>query len=233
MRLARLLRSRPTSGDVPIQDIAALIEAATTARTSTTAVYRTDFGREFKQHESGVEDFVRHLSSTRRTQDGAEHLRVGPDILHRLSEEERDKTGKAWRWEGEACPYWEGERAETAAALRLQVAEPRAAKTVDGERLHRYAFRVETLRDHEDAAISRMYDHLRHHQTTRVLFEVWLTDDGDLRRTCERAKAHQQVQAYTLQGWTTDYWDFGVTTEIAVPSPDQILRAADGKSPGQ
>jgi hypothetical protein len=39
---------------------------------------------------------------------------------------------------------------------------------------------VETRRDHEDAVVSRMYDHLRHHQTTRVLLEVWLTDDGDL-----------------------------------------------------
>lgn len=213
-----------------MEHIAALIEAAATARASTTVVYRTDFGRRFKQHESGMEDFVRHLRSTRRAQDGAEHLQAGPDILHRLSEEEQHRTGKSWRWEGDVCPYQEGERAEMAAALRLHVAEPRSATTekVDGERLRRYSFRVETWPDHKDAVIAHMYDHLRHHQTTQIVFEVWLTDDGGLRRTRERANARARKQGYTVLGWTTDYWDFGVATEIAVPSPDQILRASDG-----
>jgi hypothetical protein len=117
-----------------------------------------------------------------------------------------------------------------AAGVRLRVAEPRSAtvERVGGERLHRYAFRVEPWRDHEDAVINRMYDHLRHHQATRILFEVWLADDGGLRRTRERARVRRQMERYTLLGWTTDYWDFGVTTEITVPSPEQILGAPDG-----
>jgi hypothetical protein len=73
-----------------------------------------------------------------------------------------------------------------------------------------------------------MYDHLRHHQTTRFLFEVWLADDGSLRRTRERATVRGRAQRYTLHGWTTDYWDFGVATDIAVPPPEQILGAPDG-----
>jgi hypothetical protein len=32
-------------------------------------------------------------------------------------------------------------------------------------------------------------------------------------------------ERYTVLGRTTDYWDFGVTREITVPSPDQILGA--------
>jgi hypothetical protein len=228
MRFARLSRSRPD--DVPPQHIAALIEAATTARTSMTAVFRNDLGRTFVQRESGVEDFVRHLRSARRAQDGAEHLHAGPDILHRLSENEQQETGKVWRWEGSACPFHAGERAEMAAALRLGVAVPRSAavKTVGGERLHRYTFLVEAPRDHEDAVIARMYDHQRHHETTRVLLEVWLAGDGGLRRTRERAKVHQQVREYTLQSWTTAYWDFGVTAKITVPAPEQILGGPDG-----
>jgi hypothetical protein len=119
-----------------------------------------------------------------------------------------------------------------AASLRLHVAEPRAAtiETVDGERLHRYTFRVESPRDHEDAVIARMYDHLRHHQATQVSFEVWLSDNGDLRRTRGRAKVYEQAQGYTLRAFTTDYWDFGVTTEISAPSPDQILRLSEGSA---
>jgi|EndMetStandDraft_8_1072994.scaffolds.fasta_scaffold171628_1 hypothetical protein len=228
MRLTRLSRSSPD--DVPAEHIATLIETAATARTSTTAVFRSGFGQRFDQDESGVEDFVRHLGSVRRAQDGAEHLHAGPDILHRLSTKEQEETGKVWRWEGPACPFHAGERAEMAAALRLGVAVPSSAtvKTVEGEQLHRYTFRVEAPRDHEDAIIARMYDHQRHHETTRVLLEVWLAGDGGLRRTRERAKVHQQVKEYTLLGWTTDYWDFGVTAEITVPAPDQILGAPDG-----
>ncbi len=225
MRLAPLRRSRPAFDDVPVEHIAELIEATTTARTAVTAAYRSDFGRRLTSHQSGTVDFVDQLHSARRT-DGVEHLQVGRDIFHRLSEKEARNTGKTWRWEGHACPYQEGERAETAASLRLRLAEPTVAAiaTIDGERLHHFAFRVESGPGHEDATAARMYDHMRHHRMTRVLLDVWLTDDGRLRRTRERARMRDQVGAHTLRAVTTENWDFGVATGIVVPSSEQILR---------
>lgn len=88
---------------------------------------------------------------------------------------------------------------------------------------------MEARSGHEDAVIARMYDHMRHHQATRVSLEVWLTGDGNLRRTREHAKAYQQAQGYTLRAWTTDHWDFGIITRIAIPSLDQILKEPDGQ----
>jgi hypothetical protein len=230
VRFAQLFGSRPSPGDVPTQHIAALVEAVTTARTSVTDVYFNGAGGKIELHETGFVDYANHLAATHRSEDEAEHLVVGPDILHRLSEAEQRETGKTWRWAGNTRGYGQDERAETVASIRLHVAEPRAVavETLDGERLHRYTFRVRAGRDHEDAVIARMYEHLRHHQIARVVFDVWLNDDGQLRRTREHGRLLPAAQSrYKPIAWTTDQWDFGIATGITVPSPAQILRPPD------
>jgi hypothetical protein len=70
---------------------------------------------------------------------------------------------------------------------------------------------------------------MRHHQVTRTFVEVWLADDGTLRRTRERAKTQRRESGYALRAWVTDHWDFGIPVEITRPSPDQVLDEPAGR----
>ena len=112
----------PGFSEAATERMAAAVEAITTARTATTYVLLRD-GKEVEAESHGFVDYVSHLRTTRFL-DGTESLLSDAGVLRRLTDEEQRETGKTWRLQGTGCPYWLGERTETATSLRLQVVEP-------------------------------------------------------------------------------------------------------------
>jgi hypothetical protein len=232
MRFAGFSRSMPSFPDAATERMAAAVEAITTARAATTYVLLQG-GKEVEFGSHGLVDYVDGLRAT-SFQDGAEYVLSDAGALRRLTDEEQRETGKTWRFEGHGCPYWLGERTETATSLRLQVAEPveSAVESIDGLQLNRYTFRVRTSRGHENAVIARMYEHLHYHQIAKVTYDIWLTGDGELHATREEAiKARWAQNPGSCVKTTTTNWDFGVVTEIAPPEETEILRSANASDP--
>ena len=222
----------PSFPDAATERIAAVIEAITTARIATTYVLLHG-GKEVEFGSHGFVDYVSHLWAT-SFQDGTEYLLSDAGALRRLTDEEQRETGKAWRLEGRGCPYWLGEQNETAASLRLQVVEPIgfSIENTGGMQLHRYTFRIKPGRDHENAVIARMYEHLHYHKVAKVIYDIWLTDDGKLHATRE-----QSIMARWAQNpgrcvkTTTTSWDFGVVAGITLPEATEILRSVNASNP--
>jgi hypothetical protein len=211
--------------DVPFGHISAVLEGARTARVHLTTVVG---GSRRVVHQGGLIDFGGHLLLLRSEVDGraVEHLQAGPDILHRLSDEEQRETGKVWRWEGSSCPYWENERAETIASVRPSVARPVgfAEERIDHEDLFRYTLRIEPARGDGDPVIARLHEHLRLHGADMVLLDVWLTEDGLLRGAREHfGRSFWRRIRGGMGSTTVDFWDFGVEVDISRPSADEVL----------
>jgi hypothetical protein len=157
----------------------------------------------------------------------ADHLQAGPDILCRLTPEEQQRTGRAWRWENQADPGWESRRAETVAAIRHR-AEPIAATVEehDGERLRRFSLRIRPRADETDPLLAGLYQRARRHGIKKLTYDVWLTEDGRLRRTCERVTIlRSQPRQDRIGSITETQWDFGIVVEdLVAPPPHEIIR---------
>ncbi|WP_345475221.1 hypothetical protein [Actinoallomurus oryzae] len=98
-----------------------------------------------------------------------------------------------------------------------------AIEELDGEELQRYSLRITPRRNEQDPLLAGVYRHLRRHEIDTLTFDVWLTEDGRLRWTRERAvtKHRRPRKPYSF---TIDCWDFGVDlTELAIPASHEIL----------
>jgi hypothetical protein len=237
MRLARVLPGRPAPSGVPLGHIADAVEAATTARVSGVTLVKRADGRSAQLHHEGFWDHERNLGFIRISAGEviADHLQAGPDVLCRLTPEEQQRTGMTWRWEGPADPGWETRRAETVAAIRHR-AEAIAAteEELGGERLHRFSLRIRPRRKDTDPLLAGLYQHARRHGIKKLTYDVWLTADGRLRRTCERVTVlRSRPRRDSVASVTETQWDFGIVVEdLVAPPPHEIIRPEPQVKPG-
>jgi hypothetical protein len=162
-------------------------------------------GRDIPVRGDGLIDFGRDIESGQLSVNGrqVEHLQAGRDSFHRLSENRQRLTGKLWLREP-GCPYGE-HWIQVFAAVR-HIAPPSVAK---------------------------LHAHLRVHGRDRLTLDVWLADDMTVRRMRQHGTG---LELALLDGRTrvvtetTDYWDFGVTADLAAPPADQVLGDPDDYS---
>ena len=67
---------------------------------------------------------------------------------------------------------------------------------------------------------------LRAHGRDRVFLDVWVANDHALRKVSDRSTAPELALLdgeTRVAGLTTEYWDFGVTVDLAPPSADTVL----------
>ncbi|MGI8330128.1 hypothetical protein ACRYCC_09180 [Actinomadura scrupuli] len=229
MRLARVFRGRPPPDEVPLGHIADEVEAVTTARLTADVLVSRGDGRTLPVRHEGFWDYRHHLGFIRISTGEviAHHLHAGPDVLCRLTPEEQQRTGMTWRWESPADPGWENHRAETVAAIRHR-AVPVAATVEehDGERLRRFSLRIRPRRHETDPLLAGLYQRCERHGIKKLTYDVWLTADGRLRRTCEGVTIlRSHARPGSIASITETQWDFGVVVEdLVAPRPHEIIR---------
>lgn len=236
-RFARLSRNRPAPEEAPLGHIADEVEAVTTARLSATVLMKRADLRNAVVAQEGFWDYGRALGFLRISTEGmvADHLHVGPDVLCRLSPEERLRTGSSWRWECSADPGWESRRSEIVAALRHR-ADPVAiaVEEGDGERVRRFSLRIRPRRNETDPLLAGLYQYTRRHGIKKLTYDVWLTEDGRLRRTREEVTIlRSHARPGRIISITENQWDFGIIVEdLVVPPPHEIIPPEHQVKPG-
>jgi hypothetical protein len=226
MKAPRRSGDGPAADEVPLDHIADLIGGVTTARVTFTAqVPRAGRAPRTVRHD-GFWDYGRRLRAVSTTPRSRviDHLQTGPDVLHRLSPQEQQETGRSWRWQSEAPPNWDTERAEIVATIR-QRARPTAVAVEEraGERLRRCSLRIKPSAGEQDPLLAGAYDDFRRSGVRAADIDVWLTTDGRLRRTSERYTMLRS-QAGRAGSITLDCWDFDLDlTGLAVPAAHEIL----------
>jgi hypothetical protein len=228
MSLRALLGTRPTLEPAALDRIADAVEAVTSARLSSTTVYAGDRGNVVVQGE-GYADYSQRLTFVHYQVDGKifDELQAGPDILFLLSLQEQQETGKLWKWMAEAPSNWDCARAQTVATLRHR-ARPIAStvEELDGDEVYRHSLLIKPGRGERDPLLAGSHEHLQRRGVKRLTFDVWLSRDGQLRRTREHAI---MFRTYARPGQivsvTVDNRDFGIAVAgLTMPTPHQVLR---------
>lgn len=218
---------------ITIEQIAASIEAITTARISLRGMVRMK-GRDIPADGDGLVDFSRSIVFTSLAVNGRkiEKLLVGHDQFERLPESRQQSTGKVWLWKpGPHDGYWH----------RMITAMPHIAsctgssqESLAGEPVHRLSFLLKPRRPslltrlikQQDPSVDELYARLRAHGRDRVFVDVWLASDHTLRKVREHSTA-QEVALLAgdtaSAASTADFWDFGVSVDLAAPPTDQVL----------
>lgn len=235
--LPRLRRTLPAG--VTIDQIAAALEAVTTARVSDRATVMVK-GTETQAHGDGLIDFSRNIESHHLAVDGRqiEHFEVGGDTYHRLSADRQQATGKVWLWE-RGCPYGQYWIQLLAAVRHIASCTSSGADVLAGEPVHRYSFSVKPRRKsflikllgrEKDPSLAKFRAHLLAHGSDRLTLDVWLGEDQAVRKVSEHRTA---LKLALLDGRTNvveetrEYWDFGVRVDLAAPPAELVLGHPD------
>jgi hypothetical protein len=217
---------------ITIEQIAAALEALTTARVSIRGTARVK-GRDTPVRGDGLIDFSRHIGFTSFAMNGkqAEYLSVGHDRFLQLSPRRQRETGKLWLWSGAEEGHW---HQMIAAMPHIASCTGSAAETLSGKPVHRWSFLVKPRRTslltrlgrREDPSAAELYATLRSHGRDRVFLDVWLGDDHALRKVREHTTALEPALldgATSVVAMTVEYTDFGVSVDFAAPPADQVL----------
>lgn len=146
MQLLPRIRRRALPTGVTIDQIAAGLEAVTTARVSDHVTVMVK-GRETPAHGDGLIDFSRNIESHRLAVNGrqVEHFEAGGDTYHRLSARQQQATGKLWLWE-RGCPHGQYWIQLLAAVRHIASCTSSGADVLAGEPVHRYSFFIRPRR---------------------------------------------------------------------------------------
>jgi hypothetical protein len=224
---------RPALPDgITIEQIAAALEALTTARVSIRGTVRVK-GTDVPVRGDGVVDFSRHIGFTSLAVNGRqeESLFFGRDRFRRLPPGRQRQTGKLWLWSEGDDGYW---HQMLAAMPQVASCTGSGAETLSGEPVHRCSFLLKPQRASlltrlgktEDPSVAELYATLAASGRDRVFLDVWLADDHALRKVREHSTA---LELALLDGVTrvveitAEYSDFGVSVDLVAPSADQVL----------
>jgi hypothetical protein len=217
---------------ITIEQIAAALEALTTARVSIRGTARVK-GRDTPVSGDGLIDFSRHIVFTSLAVNGRqmEYLAVGHDRFMRLPPARQRQTGKLWLWSWADEGHWH----QTIAAMpRIASCTASEAETLSGKPVHRCSFLVKPRRTslptrlgkREDPSVAELSATLRAIGRDRVFLDVWLADDHVLRKVREHTTALEPALldgVTSVVALTTEYTDFGVPVDYAAPPIDLVL----------
>jgi hypothetical protein len=215
--------------DPPLERIASVLEEAQTVQYA--ATYNIiGWPRGSVARAEGVIDFGKRMSqSTIQNRDTTTELfAVGAEVFRRMTLEEQQQSGKTWVRVPDSdddCPYESTGFAEEAASLRL-LATPigYAAEEHNGETLQHHVLLVKPRKDERRPGLETLWEHLRWLGTDRMTYEVWLSEDGQIRLMQQSYKVlRMEREVKGVSSVSRDFWRFGLDLDLQPPSPDEIL----------
>jgi hypothetical protein len=85
---------------------------------------------------------------------------------------------------------------------------------------------IRPRRSEKVPVLAELHAHLRSHGRDHLELDAWLAEDHSLRRFREHSDADELALLNgqtAVAALTREYWDYGVSTDLTVPSPDQVL----------
>jgi hypothetical protein len=228
-----LMSRRPVLPDrITIEQIAAALEAITSARVSFRATYRIK-GTDVPASGEGLVDFTRQHWLVSVAIDGRQEelLTIGRDVYQRLPASVQQATGKLWLWVEENDSHW---NQVIAAMPHVASCTGISAEILAGEAVDRYSFllkprntsQLTALRRKEDPSVAELYGSLRADGRDRVFLDVWVAADHTVRKVRHNSAALELALldgVTPIAAETAEYWELGVRVDFAAPSPDQVL----------
>lgn len=231
-------RRRALPNGITIEQIAAALEAITTARVSVRGTVRVK-GRDVPADGDGLVDFSRRIFSADLTVGNntqIELLTVGRDHFQRLPASRQRATGMLWLW----SPAGDDESLDDtwdqmiAAMPHIAWCTDISAEMLSGEPVHRCSFLLKPRRGALLTRLSKakhpsaagLYAALRANGRDRIFLDVWLADDHALRKVRQHSTA---LELALLTGGTQttaatfEFGDFGVNVDLAPPPAGQVL----------
>jgi hypothetical protein len=227
VRLFSRSADRRPPPEPPLERIASLLETASTAQFAGTMRFPGTGGWDMSMSIRGCIDFDEQLIYTvmRVGEDAVELFQSGTEAFVRLDPELQEETGKIWGRspEPDPCPYGDWRITEQAAGIRhLGESFGHAVEVRNGETLHHHVIQVRPRRSEADPDLAILRDHLRWHGTDRQVFDVWLSEDGQIRIVKEQYGTYRYGRD-KAKDVTMAYWDFGTAVDLRPPAPEEIL----------
>ncbi|MFI7059280.1 hypothetical protein ACWDOR_45425 [Streptosporangium canum] len=220
-RLRQLLPGSRTAIDVPFDHIEAAWKDDATMRVSYTWVVG-GHRRDVVTHAQGVVDIAGDLETYEAlSEDGCVTVfRVGSQFYHLLSDEERQRTGKRWQWVEDDLWKWEY-TPEIWSIARLKAF---AVETLGGKELRRYTLVVKPRHGEKEPVLAELHHALHRLGTDRFTLDIWMTEDGDVRRTRRHLAMFRTRRGIgELTSVTIEYWDPGVPDRLIAPCSKEIV----------